>query len=354
VTKSAFSKSYIRFVVGNHEAFPVDNVDIRSPNEPKTGVWYYEKFLSAYETLILVEQRIDFNNRGYYSQYFADYNVRFININTLAMDNMNFYMFVYKFDPNDMFEWMWYILRDAEKRGEAVYFNMHIPPGSTSTYQLFDELFNDTIERFRNIIRGVFSAHTHVDLVKFTRERKDNRKIVKPNFIGASLTTKGGNQPSFRVFEIDKRTGVIADIIQYRMDVEKWNAAGEKADPTFEEVYRYKAAYGLPDLSKSSMQSLYDRLMNDDPATWNTYLEYKKSGRNSIESSRSKKGLPAKSDQSNVMIGNDPNFGTKCNMNTESREKVKCIGWNFFTLFKGDLFDVFITSFFRQYMKFVY
>lgn len=108
-TKAAFSKSHIQFVVGNHQAFPVDNVDIRSPNEPKTGVWYYEKFLSAYDTLIPVEQRIDFNNRGYYSQYFADYNVRFINIDTLAMDYMNFYMFVHKFDPNGMFEWMWYI-----------------------------------------------------------------------------------------------------------------------------------------------------------------------------------------------------------------------------------------------------
>lgn len=170
---------------------------------------------------------------------------------------------------------------------------MHIPPGSTSTYQLFDELFNDTIERFRNIIRGIFSAHTNVDELKFTRERKDNSKIVKTNFIGSSLTIKGGNQSSFRVFEVDKGTGVIVDIIQYRVDVEKWNATGEKDEPTFEEVNRYKAAYGLPDLSTSSMQSLYDKLMNDDPDTWKTHLEYKKCGRNSIESSWSKKGLSA-------------------------------------------------------------
>lgn len=340
-TKETFPDKRIQFCVGNHEHFPVDNLDMVSPHETK-GVWFYENFTSAYQTLFKNDSSfLEFKNRGFYSEYISEFNIRFINMLSAPMETYNFYLFVYKFDPTGQFRWMWETLREAEKNGEFVYITIHIPPGGDGSHQLWDELFNDTIERFRNTIRGIFAGHTHTDKLKWTRERADNSKIVQTIYISNSLTTFGGMQPSFRVYEVDKDSGVIVDMVQYRLDLEKWNAEDPSVDPTWDVIYRFKDAYQMTDMSRNSMQQLYDNLMNDRQPYLNTYLDHLKSGRTSDNWSLQK-----------MHLNSNDYLGLHCDFNVEVKQFVKCIGWRLFTDWRGDWLDLFMANMFTHYMEF--
>jgi sphingomyelin phosphodiesterase len=340
-TKAAFPDKRIQFCVGNHEHFPVDNLDMVASAGETKGIWFYETFTSAYQPLLSQDAFKNFKSKGFYSEYFSEFNIRFINLLSAPMDTYNFFLFVYKYDPTGQFEWMWDVLREAEKNGEFVYVHVHIPPGGDGTHQLWDELFNDTIERFRNTIRGIFSGHTHIDELKWTRERADNSKVVHTNFISPSLTTFGGMQPSFRVFEVDRDSGVITDMIQYRLDLEKWNAVDPSIDPTWDVIYRFKTDYQLEDMSNASMQGLYDNLMNDRQPYLNNYLSHLNSGKPN-NSWKLKK----------LHLESNDYLCLHCDFNTEVREYTKCLGWKLFTDFRGDWLDLFLANMFTHYMKF--
>lgn len=338
-TMEAFPGKPIHFCIGNHEHMPVDNLDMIT--EDKSKVWFYSDFTTSYKPLLSDETFKSFKNRGFYSEYIPELNMRFINLLSVQWETLNFYMLVFKFDPSGQFQWLWETLREAEKNNEFVYITMHVTPGGDSTYQLFDELFSDTIERFRNIIRGIFAGHAHEDQYRFTREKLDNSKIVHPIFIPGSLTTFGGMQPAFRVYEIDRDTGVILDFTQYRLDLAKWNAMDSSVDPTWDVIYKFKDDYLLQDMSRQSMQGLYDNLMDERQPYLNNYIQNKRSGESSV-----------KWNQNNYSKDTPGLLSLKCGFNTEAREYAKCLGWRIFTDFKGDWPDLFWSNMFTHFMKF--
>ena len=88
---------------------------------------------------------------------------------------------------------------------------------------------------------------------------------MKTDFVAPSLTTWTHLNPSFRVFEVDTETNEIVDYVQYRLDLDKWNAQGPSAQITWDPVYSFKDQYKLQDITNSSMQKLYNNLKFEGP-----------------------------------------------------------------------------------------
>ena len=126
------------------------------------------------------------------------------------------------------------------------------------------------LDRFGNIIRGVFAGHTHYDELGFIRGADD--RFIAPQFIGPSLTTESGGYPSLRVYEIDGDSNVVTDYNQYSLDLIKYNSWEFKgAKAKWDIAYTFTKEYGLPDLSFASWESLYKLLTGRDESTMAKY-----------------------------------------------------------------------------------
>jgi sphingomyelin phosphodiesterase len=341
--KAGFPDSAIEFAIGNHENFPVDNLDLTKEDpELIKEDWFFKTFTSAYKGLLTPEQFKDFRYKGYYSSVHAKFNLRVINLLCSEMDTNNFYMFVDTYKPNGQLGWVRQQLELAEKNNEAVFITIHIPPGD-GTFGLWDQLFSALVERFQNNIRGIFAGHTHKDELKWTKRRNDASKIVKTNFIGPSLTTFGQISPSFRVYTVDTDTGVILDYDQYRLDLAKWNQIGSAQPAQWDKVYSFKQQYSLPDLSTASMQTLYDSLFNMYQPQFNYYMTNR--------APLNMNTFDPKFSQKIAAQPSPPFLRTTCGFNSESKELAKCMGFYLFTTYKSDLSSVFISNMYQTYLK---
>jgi len=63
--------------------------------------------------------------------------------------------------------------------------------------------------------------------------------LITTQFIGPSLTTESGGNPSFRVYEIDNDSNVVLDYKQYRLDMDKANKLGSHAKLEWDVAYSF-------------------------------------------------------------------------------------------------------------------
>ena len=95
------------------------------------------------------------------------------------------------------------------------------------------------------------------------------------------VTTFGGKNPGFRMFEVDSQTYDIVDYHQYRTDLEKQNILHNQSPdvvPQFQLAYSAKKAFGLTDMSASQWYALSQRFLQDDDL-YRFYLIQHNSGR---------------------------------------------------------------------------
>ena len=83
------------------------------------------------------------------------------------------------------------------------------------------------MERYKEIVVGFISGHTHSEAVVVVHEYSDREKPLILNYVSSGLTTFSQYQPSFRIYEVKKETKEIQDYIQYRLDLIESNKARE-------------------------------------------------------------------------------------------------------------------------------
>lgn len=257
-----FDKKKVFLAIGNHEQFPIDNINFDDPLQTE---FFFHNLVGAYKPLLNRDELTQMHKSGYYTSLVKERNLRVISVYSAPFDSLNFFLLVSTYDPDGAIQWLWDTLKAAEKNREDVMIIMHIPMGNDFSISLWCDLFNALVDRYQNSIKGIFSAHTHWDHLIFHRSRNDNNKIVKTDFVAPSLTTWTHLNPSFRVFEVDTETNEIVDYVQYRLDLDKYNAEGPSAKIAWDPVYSFKQQYGLTDLSNSSMQKLYANLKFEGP-----------------------------------------------------------------------------------------
>jgi len=135
----------------------------------------------------------------------------------------------------------------------------HIPCSSPNFIKnVYCEQYIQVIARFNNTITGQMFGHTHHD--QFTLMYDSNNNTINAQLIAPSVTTETDINPSFRIYMYDKNTFEILDVFQYYMNVTQANIDNY---PTWNLTYQATIEYGIPDLTPTSLQSLYYRLTTD-------------------------------------------------------------------------------------------
>jgi len=208
--------------IGNHEKAPVDEFHGEETELLHGLADIFKPYLTeeAYET---------FRKYGYYSMIVKN-NLRIVSINCLLCDSMNFNLLYDYTQTKAMFTWLEKVLSEAEKNGEIVHIMNHIPMLSTQhTIQCAWRL-KILMDRYQNIIRGLFSGHSHSEYLSMIHEYYNETIPTHVNYICSGLTPYSEYQPSFRIYLVDKVGLYVQDYIQYRMNLIESN---EKREPVW-------------------------------------------------------------------------------------------------------------------------
>ncbi|XP_058574406.1 acid sphingomyelinase-like phosphodiesterase 3b isoform X4 [Neofelis nebulosa] len=187
-------------------------------------------------------------------------------------------------DPARQFQWLEDVLTNASRAKEMVYIIGHVPPGffeKTRNKAWFREGFNEeylkVVRKHHHVIAGQFFGHHHTD--SFRMFYDDTGAPISVMFLTPGVTpwkttlpgvVNGANNPGIRVFEYDRATLSLQDMVTYFVNLSQ---ANEKGIPLWELEYRLTEAYGVPDAGSRSMDAALGRIASD-PGTLQRYYVY--------------------------------------------------------------------------------
>ncbi len=111
-------------VLGNHEAFPVDQFDVHGHDHQ----WILDTAANLWKQWFTNESYNEFIHYGRYSQIHPGTSLRIIGLNTFVFDCINSYIWSNNSDPQHEIEWLERTLDNSEKLNESVLIIGHIPP----------------------------------------------------------------------------------------------------------------------------------------------------------------------------------------------------------------------------------
>ena len=232
--------------IGNHEKAPVDEFHGEEKELLEGLADIFKPYLSdeAYET---------FRKYGYYSMLVKD-NLRIISINCLLCDSMNFNLLYDFTQTKAMFTWLEKVLSEAEKNGEVVHIMNHIPMESTQHTIQCSWRLKILLDRYQNIVKGLFSGHSHSEYLSMIHEYYNETVPTHVNYICSGLTTYSEYQPSFRIYLVDKKELYVQDFIQYRMNLIESN---EKREPVWFNPYNATELFNVTSLNDIENMAKY-------------------------------------------------------------------------------------------------
>ena len=202
--------------IGNHEKAPPD-VFFGSETVLLHGL---SKIFKKYLTQ---EAYDDLSEYGYYTMLHKDTNLRIVSLNCILCNSMNFNLISDSIQVAKMFKWLENVLEKAEKNKERIYLLDHIPMYSSQhSYDCAIRL-KILLDRYKNIISGYFSGHSHRDELTLIKEYQNPKKFSIINYICPSVTTYPQYWPSYRIYQADSETKYITDYIQWRLDLDETN-----------------------------------------------------------------------------------------------------------------------------------
>jgi len=164
-------------------------------------------------------------------------------------------------DPGNQLEWLEGVLQDAQSNGEKVYLIGHIPWGVSSCVSTYSTQVHSIIDKYHDIIAGQFYGHTHNDQFEVFRDVATDTIPISVAFIVPSITTYGGLNPSFRVFQYNRTSFELLDYTEYVVNLTEANL-NDRADWFIS--YSAREAYSLNSLQPADMQDFIVRMGEDD------------------------------------------------------------------------------------------
>ena len=135
-------------------------------------------------------------------------------------------------------------------------------------------------ERYQHIIRLSIYGHTHHEEMEVVRGHYD-KKPIGLNLVSPSLTTFKGNNPAFRVIELDVKTKLPLKLETYYFDLERGNNDDEFAH--FEFLHEIAEEYDLKDLRPSEILKLSNRILEDEELAIKYLKNFSAQGRDADE-----------------------------------------------------------------------
>lgn len=208
----------------------------------------------------------DFLKFGGYEQPIARGNLRVLSLNTIFYHTRNT-AYQNTDDPCGQMAWMRKKLARARSDGARVYLAGHIPPKAIVTspsqasqfwWSKHQEPFLDILHEFSDVIASSLWGHTHTD--EFWTDTRDSS--VVGGLITPSITSLQ-SQPSYRVVDMDADSFDVVDYTHRSVNLKAANRANKYNVQT---VYRYSTAYGLPDATPASLNTLRQKILTNSTA----------------------------------------------------------------------------------------
>lgn len=244
-------------VIGNHESHPVDQFCPQDLNKQFSSQWLYEELLQQWKQWIPSEYHETFRQYGYYAV--VDGKARFIVLNMNYCARLNFFNVLRYLDMGDMLHWMQRQLQNATLSDQYVYLVGHIAPDEDECFTHWVITYRDIIQTYKNIIRGQFFGHTHLDEIRIYYSNQPNDpQPIGVAYLAPSVTTYLNVMPSFRFYSTNPENGQLMDHMTYYLNLTKANQVGKQFHPfeTYEPIwdfeYSARHSYNLTSLSPKS------------------------------------------------------------------------------------------------------
>ncbi|RWS04267.1 sphingomyelin phosphodiesterase-like protein [Dinothrombium tinctorium] len=249
--KKYLSKGKLVFpTLGNHEGMPSDQYAL-SHNSKFDTYWLYNKLAEQWSDWLATDAaRSTFKRGGYFSRSINE-SLKIISLNTNLCARMNLWSLYEPIDSAGQLKWLIEELKASEEIGQRVYILGHIAPGRKCTPIWFHNYIR-IIERFRDVVVGVFYGHTHRDEIKIYYSDKNTNDPIHVAYVGPS--------------------GSVSNVYSYYLNLTEANEAGEGARLKWRKSYVATEAYGLKTLSTAEWNRFY-HLMNKNDTLFQLYYK---------------------------------------------------------------------------------
>ncbi|XP_029801725.1 acid sphingomyelinase-like phosphodiesterase 3b [Suricata suricatta] len=276
--REVFPDTKVYAALGNHDFHPKNQLPAGSHS-------LYDQVAELWRPWLSNESVTVFKQGAFYSEKLPGRNgagrVVVLNTNLYYTNNEQTAGMV---DPAGQFQWLDDVLTNASRAKEMVYITGHVPPGffeKKRNKAWFSEGFNaeylKVVRKHHHVIAGQFFGHQHTDSFRMfydTAGAPVSVMFLTPGVTPWKTTlpgvVDGANNPAIRVFEYDRATLSLQDMVTYFLNLSQ---ANEKGTPLWELEYRLTEAYRVPDAGARSMHQALGRIASD-PGVLQRYYGY--------------------------------------------------------------------------------
>jgi hypothetical protein len=252
--------------LGNHGAFPVDNLQDAPHNQ-----WLIGPLVSAWQRYIPTDQLKVFNESGYFEVPLPSMRVPTVAIvlSTTYFDRHNF--LPHSSGEKEQLSWLKTRLTAARSAGQRVYLVGHIYPGNGEADATFTTTYLSLASAFSDIIVHHIYGHAHTDGFQILERPGGEGERDKVGagasgiaYISPSITPFGKVNPSYRYFIVNRTTSTFIDFLDYSLNLTAANSLPVGTVPEFAFYYQASLNLSLPDQSVASYRRLLTRLAADE------------------------------------------------------------------------------------------
>ncbi|KAL1505482.1 hypothetical protein ABEB36_005045 [Hypothenemus hampei] len=249
-------------ILGNHEPHPADAYSPESvdKNSNVSSQWLFDLVAEEWSKWLPSDTQTTIRKGGYYTVLVKP-GFRIIALNSNVCFRQNFWLVFENNDTYDQLKWLVDVLSQAEKNGEKVHLLAHVPVTDEyySCTQVWSRELTKIILRFSGTISAQFNGHTHSDEFKLFF---NSSKVTSVGYNGASFSTFVGNNPNYRIYQVDSKNLTVTDYSEYIFNVSA--AISSLSPPKWYKLYSFKDAYDLPDLTLESLETLYTQMKSNN------------------------------------------------------------------------------------------
>lgn len=273
-------------VLGNHDNYPYGELGQEGYGFSNKFTWNAELIADIYEDYNWLNAKTAQYTRRHYTGFSVDtkMGLKVVSLNSNCYYKKNHYAFWNATNPDAFGQWEFLIneLVESEGKDQRVWIIAHIPP-ATDGLPLPSKIFSEIIERFSPYtIAGIFFGHTHYDqfnLLYAGTGKYTIDNVVNFAWIGQSIVPFIGNNPSWRYYEVDKKTFSIMNGFNFYTKLnETYNNDG--SEPKWEFEYSSREGYNISWPASNPLNGSYWHLVaekvRDNVAYRQLYENYSK------------------------------------------------------------------------------
>ncbi|CAH2244200.1 sphingomyelin phosphodiesterase-like [Pararge aegeria] len=244
--------------IGNHESQPTNQFAPTTVRGAKLNTtWLYEGLAKKWDFYLNAEAKASVRQRGAFAMRVRP-GLRVISVNNNVAFKSNWWLVYDPLDAKRHLDWLVQELHKAEIAGDKVHILGHIPPGVHDFIYTWTREYNRIVTRFASTIAGEFTGHTHGDEFKIFYSLQNGRPISIAWGAG-SVTAYTNFNLNYKIATIDPRSFEPTNFVSYIYNLTEANL-NPNVRPRWFQLYDLRSAFGLRDLSPTSMDALVNRM----------------------------------------------------------------------------------------------